>query len=356
MADGPCTNELDVRLMSQAPLVAGTHMEAMSEWVTPTHQHFIRNHFPIPTLDTATWQLRIGGSVNREISLKYEDLKKLPSAEIHSLLECAGNSRASVQPQIEGLLWDNGAVGNANWKGVSVKTLLEQAGIKDNAVEILFEGADRGTENGSGKEINFAASLPMDKALNPETIVAYEMNGEPLTQEHGHPLRLVVPGWFGMASVKWLVGVKVLEQPFDGFHQTGYYVFVKDGDHPDAPKERVTTIRVKSLIRWPGRGAYLKAGVHTIQGVAWSGDGPVQRLEVSADNGATWREAKLEDSHSPYSWQHWEFDWDAREPGYHMLRARATDAQGNVQPERAEWNFRGFANNSIHNVPVTVLP
>jgi DMSO/TMAO reductase YedYZ molybdopterin-dependent catalytic subunit len=298
----------------------------------------------------------VGGAVNRELSLTYADLKQFPSSEIHSLLECAGNSRSSVQPQIEGLLWDHGAVGNANWKGVSVRTLLQQAGIKDTAVEILFEGADRGTEHASGGEVNFAASLPLEKALHPETLLAYEMNGEPLTREHGHPLRVVVPGWFGMASVKWLVNIRVLEQPFTGFHQTGYYVIVKDGDDPAAPKERVTAIRVKSLIHWPGRGEYLQPGNHTLRGVAWSGDGPVVRVEISTDNGATWHAATLEDSQSPYSWQHWEFNWAASKPGYHMLRCRATDAQGNVQPERAEWNFRGFANNSIHTVPVTVLP
>jgi DMSO/TMAO reductase YedYZ molybdopterin-dependent catalytic subunit len=190
--------------------------------------------------------------------------------------------------------------------------------------------------------------------MHPDTLLAYEMNGEPLTPEHGFPLRLVTPGWFGMGSVKWLVNIRVLEQPFQGFHQTGYYVFVREGDDPNTTRERVTAMRVKSLINWPRRGAHLKPSVHLVRGVAWSGEGPVVRVEVSADQGTTWHTAALESSRSPYSWQHWEFEWEAPKPGYFMVRSRATDAKGNVQPERAEWNFRGFGNNSIPAVPVTI--
>ncbi|MFQ6030250.1 MAG: sulfite oxidase [Dehalococcoidia bacterium] len=354
MVDVASNPTSDLRMMSQSPLVAGAHMESFDQWVTPTNQYFIRNHFPMPAVAVGDWTLRVDGAVHRELSLSYQDLRRIDNKEIHSLLECAGNSRSTIQPQIEGLLWDHGAVGNASWKGIPVNTLLARAGIKDSAMEVLFEGADRGTENGAVGEISFAASLPLGKAMHPDTLLAYEMNGEPLTPEHGFPLRLVVPGWFGMGSVKWLVNIRVLEHPFQGFHQTRYYVFVEEGDDDTGPKERVTSMRVKSLINWPGRGSYLPPGRHLVRGVAWSGEGPVVRVKISTDNGTTWHTTALESSQSPYSWQHWEFEWEANQPGYFMVRSRATDTKGNVQPEQAEWNFRGFGNNAIHAVPVTI--
>jgi DMSO/TMAO reductase YedYZ molybdopterin-dependent catalytic subunit len=221
---------------------------------------------------------------------------------------------------------------------------------------VRFEGADQGQEYGSSGETRFAMSLPMEKALDDDTLLAYEINGKPLTPEHGYPLRLLVPGWFGMASVKWLTRISVLDHPFQGYHQSSYYVFLDEGKDDGVPKERVSWMRVKSLITWPRRGEVLEPGIHQVRGVAWSGHGAVDRLEVTTDGGQAWHPAELGKLHSPYSWRSWQYRWEAREAGHFLIRARATDVAGNVQPVQARWNFRGFANNSIHAVPVIVQP
>jgi DMSO/TMAO reductase YedYZ molybdopterin-dependent catalytic subunit len=199
-------------------------------------------------------------------------------------------------------------------------------------------------------------SLPLEKALHPDTVLAYEMNGESLPAEHGYPVLLLVPGWYGMASVKWLVNIRVLNQPFRGFHENDYYVFVAEGERDTPIGQRVTTIRVKSLITWPGRGGLIPTGTHRIRGVAWSGQGAISQVEVSTDNGRSWHQAALQEPQSPYAWQRWEYQWKVRKPGYYLIRARATDDKGNTQPLQAPWNFRGYAVNSTHTVPVTVRP
>jgi DMSO/TMAO reductase YedYZ molybdopterin-dependent catalytic subunit len=322
--------------------------------LTPTNQFFVRNHFPIPAIDASHWKLSVSGEVDHPISFTYRELKSLPAGNLTCLLECAGNSRAAVQPPVEGLLWDHGGVSNARWGGVPVHALLERAGLRSGAQEVLFEGADGGKERGADTVTHYAMSLPMDRAMHPDTLLAYEMNGHPLTAEHGFPLRLVTPGWYGMTSVKWLTSIRVIDFAFEGFHQSHYYVFQEAGPANGTAAKRVTGMRVKSLITAPGRGEALPAGVNTIRGVAWSGTGPVLQVEVSVDSGQTWRQARVQASPSSYSWQQWEYRWEVDHPGYYLLRARATDAEGNTQPEQAPWNFRGFANNSIHVVPVQV--
>lgn len=341
-------------VLSQQPLVAGAAFSSMDGGVVPAGEFFVRNHFPIPSPDISTWDFSVTGEVERTLHFNYGDLKRLPGKEIAVLLECAGNSRAAVQPPIEGLLWDHGGVSSARWSGVALRDLLEQAGLRETAKEVLLEGADHGQERGESGEISYAMSLPMEKALHPDTLLAWELNGETLSPEHGYPLRAVVPGWYGMASVKWLSGIQVLDHPFEGFHQTRYYVFVEEGVENGSAKERVTSMRVKSLITWPGRGQLLPSGRHEIRGVAWSGNGPVFRVEVSTDGGRNWQPANLEGSKSPYAWQGWKFIWEASQPGHFLLRARATGGEGVVQPAKARWNYRGFANNSIHAVPVEV--
>jgi DMSO/TMAO reductase YedYZ molybdopterin-dependent catalytic subunit len=347
-----CTGNLNY--LSQEPLVGGLPLPAMASGPTPTPQFFVRNHFPIPTIDAAQWHLTVAGEVDRTLSFTYQDLKGLPSRDLGCLLECAGNSRSTVQPPVEGLLWDHGGVSNANWRGVPVADVLKLAGPGAGALEVLFEGADAGQERGADSRAPYAMSLPLDRAMHPDTLLAYEMNGEPLTPEHGFPLRLVTPGWYGMASVKWLSTIRVINYHFKGFHQSEYYVFQEAGPADGAPAQRVSTMRVKSLITAPVRGQALPLGVNFVRGMAWSGTGPVVRVEVSVDNGRSWSDARLEASISPYSWQQWEYRWEVSEPGYYLLRARATDAQSNTQPDQARWNFRGFANNSIAVAPVQV--
>lgn len=344
----------ELKTLSENPLVAGASLAALDHQVIPTESFFIRNHFPVPSLKALDWKLTVSGAVQNSLSLHYQDLKQLPRKELTALLECAGNSRAAVQPPIEGLLWDHGGVGTARWAGVSLRTVLEQAGLLPIATEVLFEGADRGKEHGEDGQMSYGMSLPLDKALDPETLLAYQMNGETLPPEHGFPLRVIVPGWYGMTSVKWLTGIRVLDQPYQGFHQSRYYVFVKEGVEDDSPKERVSSMKVKSLITWPERGQQVPRGRHVIRGVAWSGQGPIIRVEVSADNGLTWRQAEVNASDSPFAWQQWQFEWDAGQEGYFLIRVRATDSGGNCQPKQFDWNFRGFANNSIHVVPVEV--
>ncbi len=356
MAHKPTDADLDLSVLSAAPLVGGTDVNSITDHpVTPADKHFVRNHFDIPDIDAADWSLSIGGRVENPVSLTLDDLKAMETREISTVLECAGNSRASVQPPIEGLMWDHGGVSSSSWAGVPVEAVLSKAGVQDGAIEVLFNGADSGTEHGADGEITYAMSFPLDRAMHPDSVLAYEMNGRPLPSAHGYPLRLVVPGWYGMASVKWVSDIQVLDKPFEnGFHQHAYYVFIDEGPNNGVPRDRVTAMKVKSLMSWPRRGQVIEPGVHTVKGVAWSGEVKVTGVDVSTDDGKTWESAQLGESTSRYAWATWEFDWKVDEAGHYLVRSRATDADGNVQPDKAPWNFRGFANNSIHTVPVRV--
>ena len=223
----------DLTVMSREPLIAGTPLGSMKDLETLAANFFVRNHFPIPRLESSGWSLKVTGEVERPFSLGLDALKEMPRREVLVLMECAGNSRGSVQPPIEGLLWDNGAVGTARWTGVPLRSVLEYAGLLDSAVEVLLEGADRGNQQGTTGEMGNSMSLPMDKALHPDTLLTYDMNGESLSPEHGYPLRAVVPGWFGMTAVKWLTGIQVLSQPFWGFHQNDYCDLARQGSDSD---------------------------------------------------------------------------------------------------------------------------
>ena len=347
-----------LNILSHNPLVAGADLADLDQEMTPTSRFFVRNHFPTPNLELDSWALKVEGHAGRTVYLDYDYLKNMPSREVDCLLECAGNSRAAIQPPIEGLLWDHGGVGTARWKGVPLREVLERAGSLDLTTDVLLEGADRGTENGMAEEAAYAMSIPLEKALDLDTILAYEMNGQPLLPDHGFPVRAIIPGWYGMTSVKWVQRVSLLTKPHESFHEADYYVYVPegeiDGTNDGAKPARVTSMAVKSLITWPTRGLTVSAGAHTIRGMAWSGEGPISKVEVSVDNGSSWQPAQVKRSKSPYSWQKWEFVWEAAHPGHFLVRARATDVNGRVQPDKADWNFRGFANNSIHAVPVSV--
>lgn len=351
--DSDCINP-DLTTLSHSPLVAGVPLNLLNRPVMPNEHFFVRNHFPIPEVDVASGSLEVSGEVENQLSISYQDLKGLPRHEVLALLECAGNSRAAIQPPIEGLLWDHGGVGTAGWTGVSLSTVLESGGLRSTAKEVLLEGIDQGEERGASGTMGYAMSLPMEKALHPDTILAYEMNGATLPAEHGFPLKAIVPGWFGMTSVKWLRTIRVLDHAFVGFHQTSYYVFVQEGANGNGPHERVTFMRVKSLISQPARGQYISTGRVSIEGVAWSGNGAVEKVDVSTDDGKSWHPAQVARSASPYAWQQWKYIWDADTPGNYLVRARATDSKGDTQPAQAPWNFRGFANNAIHVVPVVI--
>jgi sulfane dehydrogenase subunit SoxC len=272
-------------------------------------------------------------------------------------LECAGNGRAQLSPRPVSQPWLLEAVGTAEWTGTPLRGLLDEAGVDGSAVEVLFRGLDRGVEGGERQQ--FERSLPLAEATRDEVLLAYAMNGRPLPPQHGFPLRLVVPGWYGMASVKWLERITVLDRPFDGYQQARGYRLRQTPDEPGAPVSRMMP---RSLMVPPGipdfatRERMLELGPCTVQGRAWSGFGPIERVEVSADGGGGWGEARLGPQPSAWAWRSWEWEWEPPGTGAYELCCRATDGVGNVQPLRAPWNLGGYVNNEVQRVPVVVEP
>ena len=343
--------------VSADPMCEEASLSSLDTLITPVERFYVRNHFSkIPALSASTWRLLIDGAVEQPLTLSLTDLEALPGKEQVVTLECAGNSRSYVTPPAEGLPFRHGAVSTAQWKGVPLAQLLTKAGLKATAQEVVFEGADYGREeeDGVALDLKFTRSLSITKALHPETLLAYQMNGEPLTPAHGYPLRLVTPGWYAMASVKWLTHIRVSERPFDGFFQSRRYVIIREGVENKLEREPLSVLRVKSLITSPRHGAVIQPGDFTIQGVVWSGAGSVEVVVVSTDGGRTWQEARLTDQNYPNAWRRWELPWCPTEPGHFILMARATDSAGNTQPKAIPWNFRGYANNSIHAIAVEV--
>ena len=341
-------------VVKSEPLNAEAPLTEQIGLITPTPLFYVRCNFPIPRVTVADWRLRIEGEVERPYELTYEELRSLRSRSVLVTLECAGNGRSGLQPPASGEQWQYGAVSTAEWTGVPLATVLEAAGLTGRAREIVIEGADRGTvETGEG-EISFARGLTLDKALHPDTVLAYAMNGEPLTAYHGFPMRLIVPGWYGMASVKWVRRISAIAGSFDGYYQRDRYII----DHPERDETTVAPLnamRVRSIITAPGPHDVLPRGPHRLRGLAWSGEAPVTRVDVSVDGGATWQPAEFANDVERYTWRRWEYAWEATMPGPASLRSRAFDAAGREQPAEPEWNRLGYANNAIQSVPVTVL-
>jgi sulfane dehydrogenase subunit SoxC len=327
--------------------------------VTPAGLHYLLIHYDIPEVDETSWRLTVGGLVERELSLSLEDLRRRSTRTLAVTLECAGNGRAQLEPRPLSQPWLLEAVGTAEWSGVSLRDLLAEAGVRQGAVEVLFRGLDRGFEGGleDGEEQHYERSLPIDDALADEPLLAYEMNGQPLPPQHGAPLRLVVPGWYGMASVKWLDRITVLAEPFAGWQHVRSYRFRQT---PDEPGEPVSRILPRSLMVPPGipdffsRERTLPAGPCTLRGRAWSGFGTIDRVQVSSDGGDSWSDARLGEQPSPWAWRGWEWDWNPREPGIYELCCRCADSAGNEQPLEGEWNLGGYANMGVHRVQVRV--
>ena len=342
--------------VSEEPLCSESPIASLDSWITPAEHFYIRNHFlERPDLNKSAWRLVVNGEVHNPLSLSFDDILVLPSRELVVTLECAGNSRAYMTPPAEGLVFRHGAVSTARWKGVPLPLLLDKAGLRSAARDIVFKGADYGEEEEEGVAfgLDYGRSLPLDKALHPDTLLAYEMNGEALTPAHGYPVRLIVPGWYGMASVKWLVNIEVWDRPYDGFFQKRRYVVINEGiDFPD--REPVSILKVKSLMTRPRHGEVIQEGPFTIRGLAWSGNGEITKVEVSTEGGRIWRGARLLGKPVPNAWRLWEVDWYPSQPGHYILMVRATDSSGDVQPTSVMWNFRGYANNSIHTIAVEV--
>ncbi len=323
------------------PFNAESPLAGLREPVTPTPLHYVRSNFPLPDHDGT---LAVGGAVARPLTLTLDDLRALPAATLTVTLECAGNGRVGLMPLPTGEPWTGNAVATARWTGAPLHLVLERAAPLASGIEVTFEGADHGPYRG-GADIHFVRSLPLERARDPEAqiLLAYEMNDEPLTPDHGAPLRLLVPGWYGMASVKWLARIAVLPEPYEGQFQTKSYIY----EWPDGGREPVGAMRVKAAITDPAPGATLPAGPYTVRGRAWSGTGPVAAVEVSVDGAGEWQPARLDPPSGPYGWQAWSFDWAAGGVGRHVLRARAIDAAGNVQPDSPPWNRLGYGNNAV---------
>jgi DMSO/TMAO reductase YedYZ molybdopterin-dependent catalytic subunit len=323
---------------------------------TPTERFYIRNHFAVPPLKAEEWRLKVEGAVERPLELGYEELRKLPSRTQVALLECAGNSRVFLTPRVRGVQWELGAVGTAEWTGVPLAGVLERAGVRSGAVEVVLEGADRGEirdDPRSPGPIHFARSLPLAKAQKPEVLLAYQMNGAELTREHGFPLRAVVPGWYGMASVKWLTRLVVTDRPFLGYFQIFDYTYF-ERRHGLPALVPITDLEVKAAIARPAVHEVVPAGTtYRVHGAAWTADSAVSKVEVSTDRGRSWQAARLLGEPVAYAWRLWEYEW--RTPasvGRQTVMARATDKRGRTQPMERDPDRRTYM--ISHVLPIEV--
>ena len=350
----PTEGPLTVEELQLATRNRGMPLEGLRYDVTPVGMHYLLIHFDIPDVDPAGWRLSIDGEVARPLRLSLDDLMARPSRTLTVTLECAGNGRARLFPRPLSNPWLLEAVGTAEWTGVPLAELLADAGLRPEVAELVFTGADRGIQG----EVDhfYQRSLTVADATRPEVVLAYAMNGRPLEPQHGSPLRLLVPGWYGMTSVKWLTRIEAVRQPFDGYQQAVAYRFQADEDDPG---ERASRIRVRALMVPPGhpdfftRRRFVEAGEIDLRGRAWSGSATIERVEVGVDG--EWKDARLDPPLGEFAWRGWRYRWTAT-PGDHELSCRATDADGNRQPLEQPWNWQGMGNNLVQTVPVTVHP
>ena len=331
---------------------SGMPLEALRYDLTPAGLHYLLIHFDIPPGDAAAWKLHVDGLVSAPLTLGIADLRRRRAKTVRVTMECAGNGRGQVSPRYPSMPWLEEGVSTAEWTGIALADLLQEAGIPESAREIVFHGADRGIDRGI--EHAFSRSLTIAESSRDDVLVAYAMNGDPLLPQHGAPLRLVVPDWYGMASVKWLERIEVIDRPFDGVQQALSYHFRSVQGGKGVPCARM---RVNSLMAPPGIPDYygrrrtVDAGVVGILGRAWSGDGPVRRIEFSVDG--EWQDAVLDAPAGAHAWRRWSARWNAA-PGAHQLRCRATDATGAIQPLEPPWDVTGFGNNAAQKVEVVV--
>ena len=350
-----CQQAIDTGLVVHRahPLNCETSIPALVGGVVmPNARFYMRNNFGMPTLDAAAFRLTIGGLVERSHSFTIRDLQNMRSKTLVATLECAGNGRALFDRPTEGEKWGLGAVSTAEWTGVPLIELLDRAGVRPDAKEVLFRGADGGEVEGRSGTMRFERSLGIDDARDGDVLLAYAMNGEPLPIEHGHPLRLIVPRWYAVASVKWLTEIELIDRTFTGHYQGDKYRYEWERDG-QVVSEPVTLQRVRALITEPSFNDDVRSGELAIRGVAWSGAAPIARVEVSV-NGGGWQDARLVSERHRCSWQWWELITRVEKSENFVLRARATDLAGRAQPERAEWNRLGYGNNAIQSVPIRV--
>ena len=351
----------DMIVHSEDPFNGELPVHLLDDTVTPTARHFVRNNGGIPerarSKDLRGWELRVDGEVHRELSLTFEDLYCLPQVTMQMVLECAGNGRSLFEPQVGGTQWIRGAVGCAEWTGVRLRDVLESAGVKDSAVYVALYGEDAAPEGGEP----FSRGIPIAKAMDEHTLIAFAINGAPLPAAHGFPARLLVPGWIGSSMQKWLIRIRLLDRVHDSATMSGYSYRVPS--YPAAPGVKppeedmwiATAWIVKSLITRPQANLEIRAG-DAVQagGHAWAGENRVQRVLVSTDFGITWQEASLAAPANRYAWYHWQAELTFRNRGYYEVWARAFDDRGSAQPFRQPWNPKGYLGNVIHRVPILV--
>ena len=349
----PGKERLTVR--SPRPQDLETPPALLNSWITPNDLFFVRSHLYTPTVNTQGWRLTVDGAVERPLTVSLDELKELPRVTFVVTLECAGNGRAYFEPPVAGVQWEKGAVGTARWTGVRLGDVLKKAGVKSAGRFVLLDGADVPM----GKVPDFVRNVPIDKALHPDTILAYEMNGAPLPVPHGFPLRAIVPGWEGAYAVKWLRQIQVIEQEHEGFFvKTGYrYPVRRVAPGASVPPEEMaplTGLAVKSILTSPPDGSTTRTGTVIAGGFAWAGEANITEVEVSTDNGSTWRQAKLGADKAPYAWRQFTYEWQVTEPGSYLLLSRATDDLGRTQPVAPHWNPSGYLWNVVDRIRIHV--
>jgi sulfite oxidase len=341
-----------MRIMTESPLNAETQAVRLRSWITPNAVFFDRNQGKIPEAPVSLdeWALTIDGKVKKKLSLDLDRIQHLPKAIVSNTLECSGNSRSLLAKKASGNPWTIGGVGNAVWGGVWLGDLLNDAGLADRAAHVAFIGMD--TPLGKAG-IKFVRSIPIEKAMS-STLLAYEMNGDPLPLKHGYPIRALALGWTGANCVKWLNRITVLDKPFEGFFMDQVYRVFQKGQKRETG-EVVTAIRLKSIITQPLTGECLGKGAILVLGAAYAGEEHVAQVEVSVDDGATWQAADFIGPDEPFAWRQWQHVWHASQAGEYTIKSRAVDSQGRQQPETARWNFLGYGNNGIDEHAVRVV-
>lgn len=342
------------KTVTASPENSETPLDTVASWVTPNRLFFVRNHFEVPSVDPDRWELAIEGLVERPQRWTVPTLAAMPQHSVFATVECAGNGRSFLREKAPGVQWGAGAIGHAEWTGVRLRELLEAAGVKPGAFEVVFEGADRGTEPDHPQPMNFSRSLPLAKALDPDTLVALRMNGDWLDANHGAPMRLFVPGWYGVASVKWLRTIRVIDHPYPGYFQTVKYAVERAvaGGRRRLP---LGPGAVKSEILLPAAGSRLAIGTNRIAGLAWGGEERIARVDISTDGGRTWQAAHLKGPQQPYSWCQWECLWTVTAEGGYTLMARAHTESGLSQPFDYDSGNLGYLINLVRPRPVTVV-
>jgi sulfane dehydrogenase subunit SoxC len=330
----------------------GLPLEALRYDITPTGMHYVLVHFDVPEVDAVSYRLEIGGLVDTPLTLTLDDVKSRPKVTLPVTMECAGNGRAWMSPRPVSQPWMGDAIGTAEWTGTPLAPLLRQAGLKPETKDIVFTGADQGVQ---GDEVQWYQRALTPEQASDELILAYAMNGQPLEPQHGFPLRLIVPGWYGMTSVKWLTHIEAIDYTFEGYQQAEAYRY-QDAD--GTLGDPITTMRPRAMMSPPGipdfmtRTRVVEAGRVTLTGRAWAGPDKIARVEVSADDGATWSDAALAEPAGQFAWQGWSFNWDAK-PGRYVLCVRCTSSTGEMQPDEL-WNLQGMGNNAWQRVEVIV--